>query len=69
MAKREFDSKKAESLPMEQRGVNALEHIAHYLDRIEGHLKKLAKPADGGDSHPGRPLQGLHGSAVGPLSK
>lgn len=33
-------------LPTEQRAVVCLEFIAHYLDRIEGHLKKLSKAAE-----------------------
>lgn len=34
-------------LPNDQRAVVCLEFIAHYLDRIEGHLKKLSKAAEG----------------------
>ena len=42
-----FDKDRSAKLPLDQRGVVALEHIAHYLDRIEGHLKKLSKAAEG----------------------
>jgi hypothetical protein len=35
-------------LPQDQRAVVCLEFIAHYLDRIEGHLKKLSKAAEAG---------------------
>ena len=33
-------------LPQDERAVVCLEFIAHYLDRIEGHLKKLSKAAE-----------------------
>jgi|GraSoiStandDraft_5_1057265.scaffolds.fasta_scaffold2250042_1 hypothetical protein len=46
MAKRSFDHGASAKLPVDQRGIVALEHIAHYLDRIEGHLKKLANADD-----------------------
>jgi hypothetical protein len=42
MAKLPFEMEQSAKLPVDQRGAIALEHIAHYLDRIEGHLKKLA---------------------------
>jgi hypothetical protein len=31
------------AMPVEARAANALEFIAHYLDRIEGHLEQLSK--------------------------
>lgn len=53
MSKIPFDKDRSARLPLDQRGVVALEHIAHYLDRIEGHLKKLSKVAEEG-TQPGK---------------
>jgi hypothetical protein len=39
-------SEEMAKLPHDQRAVVCLEFIAHYLDRIEGHLKKLSKAAE-----------------------
>jgi hypothetical protein len=39
--------------PVEHRVANALEHIAHYLERIDGHLEQLAKTvAENGNGFP-----------------
>jgi hypothetical protein len=45
MAKHQFDNEAAKKLPLDQRGVNPLEHVAHYLDRIEA-SKKAGQRAD-----------------------
>jgi hypothetical protein len=34
---------------LEGRRTDALEFIAHYLDRIDGHLEKIAAAAEGSD--------------------
>jgi len=44
-----FASEVTGSTPVEVRGANALEFIAHYLDRIEGHLATIATQLEKGN--------------------
>ena len=62
MAKVPFDKERSAKLPLDQRGVVALEHIAHYLDRIEGHLKKLSKVGE--ENSPAGPRPNANGNAI-----
>ena len=41
-----FPSNRTATAPAEYRVANALEHIAHYLERIDGHLERLVRPQD-----------------------
>ena len=42
-AKVPFEKAQSANLPIDERGVIALEYIAHYLDRIESHLKRISR--------------------------
>ena len=41
-----FTSRATGAIPVEARVANSLEFIAHYLDRIEGHLERLANAVE-----------------------
>jgi hypothetical protein len=44
-----FPSQTMPSAPTEARVAATLEFIAHYLDRIDSHLERLASAAESGD--------------------
>lgn len=48
-----------QNAPADMRAANALEFIAHYLDRIDGHLEALVAQARGGNGETAKIAQQL----------